>query len=252
MLDASRGAFVGKRGAPGSGIKYWLDVTTNILAHSVTAEMEPSGRLYRRILIPHITACLEPRHNNAQSMNYWDDHIQAVKAKKFAAVYAEAGDWKRARDIDQKSFSLRKRTYGLDNLATLKVMTDLGKLYWDLFEVGKCLEIRLGILNARLKTAGETNPLTFKAMSDLSLTYWLAGDRRKAEALGIKASHGLANLLGLEDPDTVTAMFNLARAHLHLGRPHAALNSLRKVLRVRMEFFGPNHPDTLLAMSGWP
>jgi tetratricopeptide (TPR) repeat protein len=234
---------------PAQEQKYWLDVTTNILAHSVTAEMEPSGRPYRRILIPHITACLEPRHNNAQSMNYWDDHIQATKAEKFAAVYAEAGEWKRARDIGQKIFSLRKRTYGLDNSATLKVMSDLGKIYFDLFEVGKCLEIRLGVLNARLKTVGETSPLTFKAMSDLSLTYWLAGDRRKAEALGIKAVHGLAKLLGPEDPDTVTAMFYLARTHLHLGRPHAALNNLKKVLRVRMEFFGPKHPDTLLAMS---
>ena len=57
-------------------------------------------------------------------------------------------------------------------------MVELGKVYWDLFDIAKCKSIRLDIYNTRMKILGEDNPLTLSAMSDLAATYWLAGDRK--------------------------------------------------------------------------
>ena len=228
--------------------KHWLGITTSLLANSITPEMEASSREYRRFLILHIGACLQPRYGDALYMKIStvDD---ALKAERFAAVFAENGDWKRARSIGQQVLNIRKAKLGQSHPKTLEAMAELGQIYWDLFDVPKAVEIRHKIYETALKKSRKPDYLTFKAMSDLTITYWLAGDRRKSEHYGLTAVAGLTHLRGDSDPATLTARFNLARTQFHLGHYEKARRSLEEVFLVRERFFGTNHPDTLMAMA---
>ena len=229
--------------------KYWLEAATNLIANSISPAYEPSGRGYRRSLIPHIAACLQTRQSAAQSMIFSSEIYRGTVADKFAAVYAEVGDWKKSRDINEKVLSVRKKAFGPEQPETLRTMAELGKVYWDLFDVRNAIKIRLEICDMRSKTLGEDDPLTLSAISDLTTTYWLAGDRVKSLNYGEKAVLGLSKSLGLDDPTTLTAIFHLARTQFHLGRVEEARFGLEQVLKARKIFFGTKHPDTLMAMA---
>ena len=66
---------------------------------------------------------------------------------------------------------------------------------------------------------------------------------------GQRAVDGLLKTLGREDPITLTAIFQLCRAHLHLGRLDTARTGLEQVLQARRNFFGEKHQDTLWARA---
>lgn len=55
--------------------------------------------------------------------------------------------------------------------------------------------------------------------------------------------------LGLDDPITLNAMFNLARMYLHLGQHVKSHDLLVHVFQKRMHFFGPDHPATLMVRN---
>jgi tetratricopeptide (TPR) repeat protein len=55
--------------------------------------------------------------------------------------------------------------------------------------------------------------------------------------------------LGLDHPDTLTSMNNLALAHRDAGRTADALPLHEEVLKLRKAKLGPDHPDTLLSMN---
>lgn len=229
--------------------KYWLEAATNLLANSISPAYEPSGREFRRSLIPHIADCLQTRQSAAKSMVYSSDIYRDPVADRFAAVYAEAGDWKNSREINEKVLSIRKKAFGPEQPETVRTMAELGKVYWDLFDIKNAIKIRLEIRDMRIKTLGEDDPLTLSAFSDLTTTYWLAGDRVKSLNYGEKAVRGLSKSLGPDDPITLTAIFHLARTQFHLGRVNEARLGLEQVLKARKIFFGTKHPDTLMAMA---
>ena len=232
-----------------SSQEYWLDVTTALLANSISSQLEASGRAYRRLLVPHLGVCFQARHANELFLNYEDDLHRASRAEKVASVYAEIGDWKKAREIYEKIYKLRANRFGLYHHDTLKVMTHLGQVYWDLFDAQKVVPMRLKIYDINAHSLGEANPLTLKSLSNLSNAYWLAGDRLSARDCGTRAVNGLMETLGPEDPDTLMAMFYLARTQLHLGQCDQAQRQLEKVLDVRIRYYGLKHPDTLMAME---
>ena len=228
--------------------RHWLEITTDLLANSITPEMEVSGRRYRRLLVLHIGTCMQPRYSDALYMRI-SSLKAAARAEKFTAVFAENGDWKRARDMGQQVLSLRRNLLGQSHPETLKAMRGLGQIYWDLFDVKKALQIRHDIHDIALKRSGNADYMVFQAMSDLTITYWLAGDRKKSESYGLKAVAGLMRIRGDSDPATLTARFNLARTQFHLGYHDEARECLEEVLLVRTQFFGTDHPDTLMTMA---
>ena len=65
--------------------------------------------------------------------------------------------------------------------------------------------------------------------------------------MGEHAVSGLSKHLGRDDPQTLTAMFNLARTYLHLGDISKSHDLLQWVVEKREHFFGRRHLDTLMA-----
>ena len=229
--------------------KSWLEVTTKLVAHSISPAYQPAGREFRRSLIPHIAACLSKPRVPAQSSTHSSDIYLGPVAERFAAVFSEVGDWKQSRELNEKVVSTREKAFGSEHPETLMAMVELGKVCWDLFDIGSAIKIRSKVCKIRTKMLGEDHPLTLSAISDLTATYWLAGDRIKSLSYGQKAAQGLSTSLGEDDPITLTAMFYLARTQFHLGRVEQARLGLEQVLKSRKTFFGNKHPETLMAMA---
>jgi tetratricopeptide (TPR) repeat protein len=228
--------------------EYWLKTATSVLALSISPVYELSGRSFRKSLIPHIAACLQTWQSEttlaAKGYLY-----KSEAAERFAAVYAEVGDWKTSRGIGEKLLGIRRKEFGSESSKTLTTMVELGKVYWNLFQVGKSIKIRSEICENRAKVLGPKDSLTLTALSDLASAYWLAGDRAKSLDHARQAAKGLSESRGLDDPTTLTAIFHLSRTQFHLGDLEAARIGLEQVSNAYGIFFGTKHPETLMAMA---
>ena len=67
--------------------------------------------------------------------------------------------------------------------------------------------------------------------------------------VGERAVEGLKKRLGPEDPQTLNAMFNLARTYYHLGEHQKSHKLLIWVIRLQKRYFGMKHPDTLMTRN---
>ncbi|KIJ99880.1 hypothetical protein K443DRAFT_622722 [Laccaria amethystina LaAM-08-1] len=75
------------------------------------------------------------------------------------------------------------------------------------------------------------------------------GYTKEAEILRIKALDTRNRILGVEHPDTITAMASLASTNRDLGKYTEAEKLEIQVLNARNRFFGVEHPDTIRAMA---
>lgn len=239
--------------------KRWLECAAAILAHSVSSGLETSGRAFRQLLLPHIESCLsllELAHPKLP-----ENLEQCFIVEKFGLVYAENGLWKRARSLQSRVVEFRTKVLGRRHIETIQAQRGLANTYWNLFEVGKCLEVQHKILITNWWarptwqdwiTWPPWKPAHIPyciALDDLTRSLWLAGRRELSLMTGRRAVEGLTRKLGVDDPLTLNAMFNLARSYLHIDEHEKSFKLLEVVLEKRTHFFGAEHPDTLMAMN---
>jgi len=237
----------------------WLDCTAAILEHSISPNMETSGRSLRRLLLPHIEACLI-----LLQKTYWNlpqTLQQASHLDRFGRVYAEAGLWKKARSLQLKVVSFRSAKLGVAHPLTIDAKRSLAHSNWNLFDVKACLEVQHGLLLTQMWSRPSLSewfvwppwrPLHVPyctTLSDLTQSLWLAGVRELSRHTGKRAVDGLTLRRGADDPLTLTAMFNLARTYLHADEHERSEELLREVLAKREYFFGSEHPDTLMVRN---
>jgi tetratricopeptide (TPR) repeat protein len=239
--------------------KEWLSCTTSILAHSISSDLETSGRNFRRLLLPHIESCLCVL--KAQYPSFPESIEQATEMEKFALVYSENGLWRQARSLQRKVVEFKAKNVGKQHQDTIQSQRSLANMYWNLFELRPALEIQRQILSAQWWSRPSISFWTIwppwkpdhipycLALDDLTRTLWLAGMRDLSKRTGERAMDGLVKHLGPEDPLTLNAMFNLARTYLHLDDLKKSQELLVWVLRKRKRFFGPDHPDTLMTRN---
>jgi len=237
----------------------WLSCTAAVLAHCISPELEPSGRAFRRLLIPHIDSCL--RALSSQSLSFPETVEQAAELHKFASVYAENGLWKQARTLQRKVVDFRIKKLSKWHEDTILAQRSLGYTYWNLFEVKSAIELQVQVLKSRwwsrpslvywaIWPPWRPDHISYcVALDDLTLTLWLAGKRELSRKAGERAVKGLEKHLGPDDPMTLSAMFNLARTYLHLGHEEKSHKMLVSVVKKRKQFFGLDHPDTLMARN---
>ncbi|CEJ81165.1 hypothetical protein VHEMI01309 [[Torrubiella] hemipterigena] len=237
----------------------WLCCTAAILEHAISSNMEPSGRMFRRLLLPHIESCrslLKSAYPNLP-----ETAEQASQLEKFGLVYSEAGHWETARILQKQVLAYRLRTLKQYHPLTIQAGRNLAHTYWNLFEIEHCLNLLNDIRKSQVIYRPSffdyfvwppLKPCYFEyylTLDDLHKSLWLSGERDLSLTVGLRATNGLKELLGPEDPVTVNAMFNLARTFLHLGRYEESFELLEHVIKVRKRFWGPEHPDTLMARN---
>jgi tetratricopeptide (TPR) repeat protein len=236
-----------------------LRCTIKILSRSISPFMETSGQAFRRMLVPHMESCLQkldrvdPSYPSASGI--------ADSIERFAFVFAECGLWKRAEDLQKRVIKYRTKTLGKKHEITLRSVSNLGQIYWNLFKPDLAIQAQRQIISVKrwiwpsIITFYSPPPWIpdpigyYSALSDLTMALWLAGMLDLSKRFGTRATQGLLNILGPDDPITLTSMFNLARTLLHLAEWDASHSLLLPVLHKRKLFFGPNHPDTLMARN---
>jgi tetratricopeptide (TPR) repeat protein len=237
----------------------WLSCTTAILAQCISPNLEVSGRQFRALLLPHINSCLQ--FQKSQNSQESETLLGASELERFAWVYAEQGQWKSARQLQERVVRIRKKLLGMRHKDTISAQNSLGQTLWNLFEFKPAGELQRQILNAlrwHRPTLSDwmiwpiwlpTHTAYCLALSEVTSILWLAGERSLSKWTGERAVAGLRERLGPEDPLTLKAMFHLARTYLHLGEQAKCHQLLLWVLKYQKRFFGMKHPDTLMTRN---
>jgi len=237
----------------------WLKCTMAILAQCISPSLEASGRQFRALLLPHIHSCLQL--HNSEQLRKTETLESASEMERFAWVYAEQGQWKAARQLQESVIRTRRRILGKRHTDTIRAQRSYAQTLWNLFEIKTAIDVQRQILDAlrwHRQSVHEWmvwpiwKPVHVPyclALNDITLTLWLAGERRISKMTGERAVDGLKMRLGPEDPQTLSAMFNLARTYFHLGEVHKSRELLVWVLRLQKRFFGMRHPETLMTRN---
>lgn len=168
--------------------------------------------------------------------------------------------WKRAKSLQLEVVNFRTRHLGKRHRDTINAQRALTNTYWNLFEIRTCTKVQQDILNAQWWTRPSilswiiwpwkpVHTPYVVALDDLTRSFWLLGDRNSSRETGERAVVISSRYLGLDDPITLNAMFNLARMYLHLGQHVKSHDLLVHVFQKRMHFFGPDHPATLMVRN---
>ena len=239
------------------GQAHWLDRTIALLARCISPYLEASGRMFRSSLLPHLDSCMQILRIYEPSFPRTKQRANEIE--KFTWVYAENGLWTRALSLQHKIIQYRKREFGNAHNDTLKAKRSLSNFYWNLFDIKSALAVQHEILKERwwsrpslkywLSPLKPDHIAYCIALDDLTQTLWLAGQRDLSKRTGERAMNGLLKRLGPEDPQTLNAMFNLARTYMHLGELEKCHRLLVSVLSKRKKLFGLKHPDTLMVRN---
>jgi tetratricopeptide (TPR) repeat protein len=237
----------------------WLRLTMAILAQCISPHLEASGRQFRALLLPHIHSSLQL--HRSEHLEKLETLENAAEMERFAWVYAEQGQWKTARLLQESVIRIRKKTLGSTHADTIRAQRSLGQTLWNLFDIKTAIAVQKSTLDTlrwhRPHMADWAiwpiwKPVHLQyclALNDITLTLWLAGERQISKMTGERAVDGLKKRLGPDDPLTLNAMFNLARTYFHLGEEAKAHQLLVWVLRLQKRFFGMRHPDTLMTRN---
>jgi tetratricopeptide (TPR) repeat protein len=107
-------------------------------------------------------------------------------------------------------------------------------------------------LRAACEGIAEVDLVThYAVLSGLAAAYGLEGEYTTALQLKQQAVNGLADILGHDHADTLTALNNLAVSHLNLGHYEQAHSMFREVYLGRRNHrdLGKTHRDTLVALN---
>ncbi len=224
----------------------WFDVTTTVVADSISTHTDAAEYAYRRSLIPHID-CFFGGDHTEPLIGKGTPYRQTEKGIKLAQVYFEGGRFQSARELQEKVVEERTTLLGPDDPDTLQAMTSLGSSYWNIGLMDKAAEIQRSVMEARINTLGPNHPDTLKSIDKLADTYWLCGRMVEAQELGITAMAGMNEVFGPSDIITLTSTLNLARVYKHRGQFEKARELQARVQGVCMEKFGLENTLTLRA-----
>ncbi|KAI9652346.1 MAG: hypothetical protein M1829_001669 [Trizodia sp. TS-e1964] len=116
---------------------------------------------------------------------------------------------------------------------------------WD--GCGKCLPHALKVVEC--KEARNYKSVAPFLMADIGRYYWEQGRSNEAEQLQVEVLELQKEVLGPNDPHTITARANLAATWRQQGRLKQAENLLVEVLEFQKEVLGPNNPKTIRSMA---
>ncbi|KAJ7740288.1 kinase-like domain-containing protein [Mycena olivaceomarginata] len=157
-----------------------------------------------------------------------------------------------------------KLILGENHPESLKIMTNLICTYTQYGQFKRAEELGVAVFKKQKEVLGEDHPLTLWTMSQLANTYNYLDKFKEAEELGVAAMKkqkleavelGVVlvekwkQILGVDHPDTLLAISNLAESYSGLGQLKQAEEFGVLVMKRRTQLLGDDHPHTLVAMS---
>ncbi len=100
-----------------------------------------------------------------------------------------------------------------------------------------------------IKQDKEDYILSLNILNDFSNQFYEKKEFDKCAVIDFKIFESSSKILGLENPDTLKAMFNLAVDYTKLEKYEQARETYEDLIELRKKVLGSKHPDTIEAMT---
>ena len=228
-------------------IQCWK-IAASTMAASVSWSFRSLDYKFRRLLLTHIDSCLEVGDLKVSLTDSTQVELTDI-AEKFALVYKESGQWKKAAELQKKVLERRGSILGKEHRDTLVSMNNLAHSYSQLGQWNEAVVLQEKVLERQGSILGKEHPHTLVSMGNLARSYSQLGQGSEAVVLQEKVLDEHRRILGEEHPHTLVSMSNLARSYRQLGQGSEAVVLEEKVLDEHRRILGEEHPDTLVSMS---
>ena len=135
------------------------------------------------------------------------------------------------------------------NKIKLIVMDYFAKVYDDIGNYTKALELHKEAYEKMKIELGENDPNTLTSLNNLAACYGSTGNYEKALKLLKKAYEKQKEILGENNPNTLILLNNLASFYSKIGDKTKALELSKETYEKQKEILGENHPDTLTSLN---
>ncbi len=152
----------------------------------------------------------------------------------------EAGEYSDAREAHERAVKLRARHLPPDHPKVAESLNNLGALLARMGDDSRALELFERVLAIRRQTYGERSALTAAAMVNVARLLLQQGNHASAQSLYTTALEIFENQS--RDPGIVACYLGLGILHQETGSLAQAQIQYEKVLAVKDELLGPEHP----------
>ncbi|MCJ1283494.1 hypothetical protein MMC26_002824 [Xylographa opegraphella] len=248
----------------------WCQAAATTLAQSIL--LPPLGTQvadedFRRDLLPHVEhvrkqqARIVKQHHTNRQLNrfgaFWAvrpkfSRSDAVQLAKYSFVYAQAGLWKEAEELQTRVRDFVCAARDLDHPDAVRIQLALAQTYWLRGKYDDAAKLQEQVLNACKNTPGVERERILAIMITLASTYSAQGRNKEGlEILSDSAVDEYSGLLGTDHDEVLRAYDMLGRLHQRYFRWQEAKILHTKALEGmrRSKTIGPTHRDTLLILE---
>jgi tetratricopeptide (TPR) repeat protein len=217
------------------------------LAMSTTFERRVSDHKQRKLLLPHMDACLS--YSNGQLFSPGPDiHERLVAALKFCMANRESCRAK-ALDLSLETKKCMEAIYPPDSYSRLNIMLFVAE---DMSELGRYAEATDAYQRLLTTLTDLKDPfpnLTVAVTNAVAAKHLELGDPKKAIDMCLEARNKFQPVLGVDDPNFLASLNVIGKAKLAMGSSRDGIKYLEQAYEGSMRTYGEHHTFTLEVMD---
>jgi len=165
--------------------------------------------------------------------------IEAAIREKLGANYAQVTCFEEGQRHLMQAREIYTRELGREDLRTIEVVDQLGRLYWGWWRYREAEECFSEALQVRGRLLGSDHADTVDTLASLGWTYYAVGRAQKAEALLAKAYEASRRIHGETSATTRRYMYQYGGTLLQRGRFSEAEHLLSQAIELPQEAHNP-------------
>ena len=187
---------------------------------------------------------------DVQEVTLRPNHPYILDSKEsLSAIYEAQDRWEKAENLQLEVLEAREMTLGSDHVDTMNSLSALGIFYTDRGQFKEAESIERKLLRTQLRALGSEHLNTLLEMKYLAETLSMSGQNDEAEQLCCRAANGLEAKLGPENPHTLEAKLDVARAYAYKEEFKAAQDIALGVLSIQKKAAGLSGSNLLYCIS---
>lgn len=219
----------------------WLKAAST-LAMSIEHNYSTFDYQHRWSLLPHIDACLS-FHIGELYLEQWLNMFPG-----FALTYAEADQWHRALELQEKVVAGCRNAWGEEEARTLGESSFLGDIYQRAGELQKALQIFERVSETQRRILPNEHDDTLRTMGSLASCYHELGQYYESCKLGEETLAIRKRVFGEEEDGTLRVLQNLGSSYYAMGQRQISKELQEKALEILTRVLGNDNPNTVNSM----
>gem|GEM_PF-2870944 len=159
-------------------------------------------------------------------------------------AYQDAGLYKEAQPLLEKSLTLREQLFSDDDIKIAPALNNLALLYYFMGDYEQALPLYQRALKIYEKVLGSQHPLVATTLNNLAELYRAMGDYEQALPLYQRALKIYEKVLGSQHPSVANTLNNLAYLYVSMTDYKKALPLYKRAIAISKDKLGVDHPDT--------